>query len=56
MVAGSDNWVVGSGGQLHNVKDWVEKSHRGREDQTVGILSDVSFNWVGAQAAVRKLL
>ena len=36
----SDDQVVGSGGQLHDVKDWVKTSHRGREDQMVGILSD----------------
>ena len=29
---------------LHQVKT----SHRGREGQTVGILSDASFDWVGA--------
>jgi len=52
----SDDQVVGRGRQLHDVKDQVKTSHRGREDQTVGILSDVSFDWVGAQAAVRELL
>jgi len=55
-VAGSDDWIVGSGRQLHDIKDRVKTSHRGREDQTVGILSDASFDWVGAQAAVQKLL
>ena len=44
----SDDRVVRSGGQLHDVKDWVKTSHWGREDQTVGVLSNVSFNQVGA--------
>jgi len=44
----SDNRVVGSGGQLHDVKDWVKTSHQRREEQMVGILSDTSFNQVGA--------
>jgi len=43
-----DDWIVGSGRQLHNVKDWMEASHRGRENQAVGIPSDTSFDWVGA--------
>jgi len=44
----SSNWVVGSRRQLHDIKDWVEASHGGREDQVVGVLSDASFDWVGA--------
>jgi len=44
----SDDQVVGSGRQLHDIKDWVKMSHWGREDQTVGILSDTSFDRVGA--------
>ena len=44
----SDDQVVGSGRQLHNIKDRVKMSHRGRKDQMVGILSDASFNQVGA--------
>ena len=48
----SDNQVVGSGRQLHNIEDQVKTSHQGREDQMVGIFSDASFDWVWAQAAV----
>ena len=44
----SNDQVVGSGRQLHDIKDWVKMSHRGREDQMVGILSDASFDRVGA--------
>ena len=47
-VAGSEDRVVGSGRQLHDIKDWVKTSHQGREDQMVGILSDVSFDQIGA--------
>jgi len=42
------NQVARSGRQLHDIKDWVKASHGGREDQMVGILSDVSFDWIGA--------
>src|SRR6266540_3220144 len=34
----------------------MEASHRWREDQAVGILSDMSVHWVGAKVVVRKLL
>jgi len=44
----SDDRVIRSGRQLHNIKDWVKTSHQGREDQMVGILSNTSFDWVGA--------
>ena len=44
----SDDWVIGSGRQLHNIKDQVKTSHQGREGQMVDILSNVSFNQVGA--------
>jgi len=47
-VAGSNDRVVGSRRQLHDIKDRVKTSHQGREDQMVGILSDTSFNRVGA--------
>jgi len=43
-----DDRIVGSGRQLHDIKDWVEASHWGREDQVVGIPSDASFDQVGA--------
>ena len=32
-----DDRIVGSGRQLHDIKDWVEASHWGREDQVVGL-------------------
>jgi len=48
IVAGSDDRVVRSRRQLHDIKDRVKTSHQGREDQMVGILSDAYFDWVGA--------
>ena len=44
----SDDQVIGSGRQLHDIKDWVKTPHQGRQDQTVGILTDTSFDWIGA--------
>jgi len=43
-----DDRIVGSGRQLHDIKDWVEALHWGREDQAVGIPSDTSFDRAGA--------
>jgi len=48
VLTSPDDWIVGSGRQLHDVKDQVEASHQGREDQVVGVPSDASFDRVGA--------